>query len=450
MKNLAPKLSFQEYENNFTELHPPFNKITAKTEAERCLYCFDSPCTKACPTHIDIPGFIKKVATDNLLGSAKTILESNWAALTCAKACPVEELCEGACVYNEKGEKPIEIGRLQRYTMDNYFKDPSLQIFTFSEKKNKTIGIVGSGPAGLACGAELTLLGYDVTIYESNKTPGGLNTWGIAPYKLRQKDSMKEIKLIKNLGVKIKTEIKIGETFPIEDLVKKHDAIFLGVGLGESPELEIPGENLKGVYNAINFIEEVKSEKWNTIKVGKSVAIIGAGNTSIDAATEAKRLGAEQVYIIYRRDTSKMSAYEFEYLLAKKDEIIFFFNTSLKRIIGKKFVQGIECIKTKSSIKSKKDRSKLAVIPKSEFLIPVDMVIKAIGQKPYNIFLTAIPGLKLKDGKVVVNKKSYQTGNPKIFAGGDCINGGKEVVNAAFDGKMAAHGIDNYLSNNFQ
>lgn len=450
MKNLASKLSSREYETNFAELHPPFNKITAKAEAERCLYCFDSPCTKACPTHIDIPGFIKKIATDNMLGSAKTILDSNWVALTCAKACPVEVLCEGACVYNDKGEQPIEIGRLQRYSMDNYFNNPSPSIFSFSEKKDKSIGIIGSGPAGLACAAELTLLGYDVVIYESNKTPGGLNTWGIAPYKLRQKDSLKEIKLIKSLGVKIKTDTKVGDTLKIDDLLKKHAAIFLGIGLGESPELKIPGENLKGVYNAINFIEEVKSEKWNKIKVGKRVAVIGAGNTSIDAATEAKRLGAEQVYVIYRRDTSQMSAYEFEFVLAKKDEIIFSFNTAPQRILGKKYVEGIKCARTKMSSKNKKDKSTLSVIANSEFVIPVDMVIKAIGQKPYNIFLNSVPGLKLKNGKVAVNKKNYQTGNPKIFAGGDCINGGKEVVNAAYDGKMAAHGIDEYLSNIFQ
>ncbi len=447
MKNLAPKLSLKEYENNFAELHPPLTKLTAKAEAERCLYCFDSTCTKACPTHIDIPAFIKKISTDNLFGSAKTILESNWVALTCAKACPVEVLCEGACVYNDKGEKPIEIGRLQRFAMDNYFKKTSVNIFTFSNKKNKSVGIIGSGPAGLACGAELTLLGYDVTIYEANNTPGGLNTWGIAPYKTRRKDSLKEVKLIKNLGVKIKTGIKIGETISIENLLKKHEAVFLGVGLGESPGLEVPGEKLKGVYNAINFIEKVKSENWSSVKVGKRVAIIGAGNTSIDAATEAKRLGAKQVYIIYRRDTSQMSAYDFEFILAKKDEIVFYFNTAPKKIVGKKFVEGIECVKTKLVSNGSKSKPKLVIVPKSEFVIPVDMVIKAIGQKPHNSFLNSIKGLKLKDGKVVVNKKNYQTGNPKIFAGGDCINGGKEVVNAAYDGKMAAHGIDEFLSN---
>ena len=442
MKNTAQRLSQKEYENNFAEIHTPLTDISAKAEAERCLYCFDSPCTKSCPTHIDIPAFIKKISTDNLLGSAKTILESNWVALTCAKACPVQVLCEGACVYNEKGEKPVEIGRLQRYVMDNYFDSGMPEIFTKADKKNKSVGIVGSGPAGLACGAELTLLGYNVTVYESNKIPGGLDSWGIAPYKMRQKDSLKEVKLVKDLGVKIKTGIKIGETISFDELLKKHDAVFLGIGLSDSPGLEIPGENLKGVYDALSFIEEVKSEKWNKIKIGKRVAVIGAGNTAIDAATEAKRLGAKQVYIIYRRTSSHMSAYDFEFILAKKDEVVFQFNSVPVKILGKKHVEGILCKTTKVD-----GRSKISIVPNSKFSIPLDMVIKAIGQKPHQNFLNSIPKLKMNKGKVVVNKKMFQTGNPRVFAGGDCINGGKEVVNAAYDGKKAAHGIDEYLSN---
>src|SRR3990172_12567283 len=299
--NLAAKLSEEEYKNNFAELTTPFTKNTAVAEANRCLYCYDSPCTKACPTHIDIPTFIKKIATGNLVGSAKTIFESNWVALTCAKACPVEELCEGACVYVEKGEKPIEIGRLQRYAIDNYFGMGMPGLFKAKQKNGKSVGIIGSGPAGLACGAELVLLGYDVQIYESKEIPGGLNTWGIAPYKTSQADSLKEVDLVKSFGVNIKTSVKVGETVSIDELLKKHDAIFIGVGLGESGKLNIPGEELKGVYGALKFIENVKKENWSKVNVGKRVAVIGAGNTSIDAATEAKRLGSEEVMILYRR-----------------------------------------------------------------------------------------------------------------------------------------------------
>src|SRR3989339_70164 len=205
MINSAPKLSDKEYEENFKELTPPFTKNGAVAEANRCLYCYDSPCKTACPTHIDIPGFIKKIATGNLKGSAKTILESNWVALTCAKACPVEVLCEGACVYNDKGEKPIEIGRLQRYAIDYFFSEGMPKIFNQAPSNGKSIGVIGSGPAGLACAAEAALLGFDVTIYEAKKAPGGLNTWGIAPYKMRQADSLLEVELVKSFGVIIKT-----------------------------------------------------------------------------------------------------------------------------------------------------------------------------------------------------------------------------------------------------
>jgi glutamate synthase (NADPH/NADH) small chain len=403
---------------------------------------------KACPTHIDISTFIKKISTGNLLGSAKTIYESNWVPLTCAKACPVDVLCEGACVYNAKGEKPIEIGRLQRYAIENYFEKGMPALFQKLPANGKSIGIVGSGPAGLACAAELSLQGYDVTIYEANKIPGGLNTWGIAPYKLRKEDSLKEVELVKSYGVNIKTNVMIGKEVSMHFLLENHDAVFLGIGLGESPDLAIPGEELSGVVGALDFIEKVKTENWKEIHVGKKVAVIGAGNTSIDAATEAKRLGAEQVYIIYRRSDIEMSAYEFEYDLAKKDGIVFYFLTSPKKIIGKEFVEGIECIKMKLGETDIRGRRKPVPIPDSEFTIQVDMIIKAIGQEAKSSFLSSIPNVSLDDeGCVIVDRSNYQTTNPTIFAGGDCINGGKEVVNAAYDGKRAAHGIDAFLSN---
>ena len=444
--NLAAKLSEEEYKNNFAELTTPFTKNTAVAEANRCLYCYDSPCTKACPTHIDIPTFIKKIATGNLVGSAKTIFESNWVALTCAKACPVEELCEGACVYVEKGEKPIEIGRLQRYAIDNYFGMGMPGLFKAKQKNGKSVGIIGSRPAGLACGAELVLLGYDVQIYESKEIPGGLNTWGIAPYKTSQADSLKEVDLVKSFGVNIQTGVRVGETVSIDELLKKHDAIFIGVGLGESGKLNIPGEELKGVYGALKFIENVKKENWSKVNVGKRVAVIGAGNTSIDAATEAKRLGAEEVMILYRRTAKEMPANNFEYRLAKNDGIIFRFLTSPVEIIGSESVESIKCVKMELGKEDESGRRKPVPIKNSEFEIPVDMVIYALGQQANSDFLQTVPDLKIKNGCVLVDCETFQTDNTKVFAGGDCINGGKEVVNAAYDGKHAAHGIDKYLS----
>jgi glutamate synthase (NADPH/NADH) small chain len=448
MKNIADKLTPERYEENFSEIHPAFNRNQATAEANRCLYCFDSPCMKACPTHIDISTFIRKIATGNVKGSAKTILESNWIALTCAKACPVDVLCEGACVYNERGETPIEIGRLQRYAIDRYFEMGMPPLFTPAPKNGKSVGIIGAGPGGLACAAELALLGYDVTVYEGKTVPGGLDTWGIAPYKMSYKDSMNEVKLVESFGVNIRTGMRVGENISVSELDKKHDALFLGVGLGTSTGLNIPGENLKGVVEALQFIENVTTRKWSSVDVGKRVAVIGAGNTAIDAVTEAKRLGAEEVMIIYRRSEEEMSAYEFEYELAKSDGVSFHFLTAPKSIGGSDgAVEWLECTKMKLGAPDAKGKRAPVAIPDSAFRIPVDMVIKAIGQKTSASFISQIPKLELHNGRLSVNPETLQTANPKYFAGGDCINGGKEVVNAAADGKRAAHGIDNFIFN---
>ena len=447
MENIVSKLTTEQYEKNFQELHSPLSYGSAIAESSRCLYCYDSPCMKACPTHIDISEFIKKISTDNLMGSAKTILKSNWVALTCAKACPVAVLCEGACVLNEKGDKPIEIGRLQRFVIENYFEQGMPSLFSMKTPNGKNIAVIGSGPSGLSCSAELALLGYNVTIFEQSDVPGGLNTWGIAPYKMRKQDALKEVELVKSFGVNVKSGVSIGKDISFDELYKKYDAVFLGIGLGESHALSVKGEELPGVISALDFIEQVKTENWSSVPVGKRVAIIGAGNTSIDAATEAKRLGAEEVIVLYRRSSQDMSAYNFEFDLAKKDGIIFHFLTAPRNIVGKSFVEGIECIRMEPGPTDSKGKRSVLPVPGTEFIIPVDMVIKAIGQEAQNDFISSIPGVKFVGGKIQINTDSFQTGNPKVFAGGDCINGGKEVVNAAYDGKMAAHGIDKFLGN---
>ena len=445
MNHLAPKLTSEQYEANFAELHPPFTPNSAVAEANRCLYCFDSPCMKACPTHIDISTFIKKIATGNIKGSAKTILQSNWIALTCAKACPVDVLCEGACVYNERGEEPIQIGRLQRYAIDWYFEHGMTPLFTPAPKNGKSVGVIGAGAAGLACAAESALLGYDVTIYDASEKPGGLNTWGIAPYKMTQQDSMNEVKLVQSFGVKITSNTRVGKDISFDALAKKHDALFIGVGLQRATRLNIPGEELPGVTEVLDFIERVTTREWNAVDVGRRVAVIGAGNTAIDAVTEAKRLGAEQVMIIYRRSRNEMPAYDFEYELAKKDGVMFHFLTAPKRIIGTDHVEAIECVRMQLGEPDAEGRRKPSPIPGSEFQIPVDMVIKSVGQNIEETFLASIPGLKVDVDRVWVNPETLQTSIPNLFAGGDCINGGKEVVNAAADGKKAAHGIHRLL-----
>lgn len=445
MNNLAPKLSPEQYENNFAEIHPAFTQNQAVAEANRCLYCFDSPCMKACPTHIDISTFIKKIATENMKGSAKTILESNWIALTCAKACPVDVLCEGACVYNERGEKPIEIGRLQRYAIDWYFERGMPPLFTPAPKNGKSVGVIGAGPAGLACAAELALMGYDVTVYEGKSLPGGLDTWGIAPYKMSYRDSLNEVKLVESFGVRFQTNVWVGKNISIAELEKKHNAIFLGLGLGNSHDLQIPGEDGEGVYDAVDFIERVTTRKWSSVDVGRRVIVIGAGNTAIDAATEAKRLGAELVMMVYRRSEAEMPAYEYEYELAKNDGIVFHFLTAPQRILGNGRVEALECVKMRLGAPDVSGRRRPEPVPNSEFQIPVDMVIKAIGQQSNEGFLSQVSGLKFEAARVVVHPEMMQTSNPKYFAGGDCVNGGKEVVNAAADGKRAAHGIDKFI-----
>jgi len=445
MNNIAPKLTPEEYEKNFAELHPPFSTNSAVAEANRCLYCFDSPCMKACPTHIDISTFIKKIATGNVKGSAKTILESNWIALTCAKACPVAVLCEGACVYNEREEKPIEIGRLQRYAIDWYFENGMPPLFSPAPSTGKSIGVIGGGPAGLSCAAELSLLGHKVTVYDAKEIPGGLDTWGIAPYKTTQADSIKEVKLIQRLGATIRTNTKVGSDVTVDELIKNHDAVFIGVGLNRPSRLNIEGEDLPGVHDALEFIAQVTTRKWKSVNVGKRVAVIGAGNTAIDAATESKRLGAEQVMVIYRRSKNEMPAYDFEFELAKSDGVQFHFLTSPLSIIGNGRVEALECTRMSLGKPDAEGRRTPTPVPDSTFQIPVDMVIKSVGQNIEDSFLSKIPHLKIKGGQVAVDPETFQTSNPKFFAGGDCINGGKEVVNASADGKRAAHGIDDWL-----
>jgi dihydropyrimidine dehydrogenase (NAD+) subunit PreT len=445
MKNLAPKLSPEQYEQNFAELHPSLTPNSAVAEANRCLYCFDSPCMKACPTHIDISTFIKKIASGNLKGSAKTILKSNWIALTCAKACPVDVLCEGACVYNERGEEPIQIGRLQRYAIDTYFERGMPPLFTPAPKNGKSIGVIGAGAAGLSCAAEAALMGYDVTVYDANPKPGGLNMWGIAPYKMTQADALNEVRLVQSFGVKIRSGVRVGKDIEVDTLAKQHDAVFLGLGLGTATRLNIPGEDLPGVVDALDFIEKVTTRNWESVDVGKRVAVIGAGNTAIDAVTEAKRLGAEQVMIIYRRSQKEMPAYNFEYELAKSDGVQFHFLSAPKRIIGNTHVESLECIRMKLGQPDEEGRRRPEPIPGSEFQIPVDMVITSVGQNLDETVLSQIPNLKTQHGRIVVDPETLQTTNPKFFAGGDCINGGKEVVNAAADGKKAAYGIDKWI-----
>jgi dihydropyrimidine dehydrogenase (NAD+) subunit PreT len=442
LRDTAPKLSPDQYEKNFAEIAPALNQRQAVAEASRCLYCFDAPCTIACPTHIDVPAFIQKISTGNLSGSAREILSANILGHSCGRVCPTEVLCEGACVMHEKGEAPIEIGRLQRYAVD-YVLANKIQLFQARAANGKRVACVGSGPASLACAAELAKSGYDVSIFDRNPLPGGLNTYGIAAYKTRAADSVRETDLIKELGVKFCQKMEVGQDITFADLEKQFDAIFLGIGLGETWALDLPGQDLHGVYGAIEFIEQTKVRPFRQVELGRRVACIGAGNTAIDVVTAARRLGGEIVYLIYRRGEPEMPAFAYEYRLAKQDGVSFLWQTQPVRVLGHNgIVTGLECVRTELGAPDTKGRRKPAPVLGSEFQLDVDMVVRAVGQKPATDFLKAVKGLQLhSDGTVKINDR-HQTGNPKYFAGGDCTNGGKEVVDAVAEGMAAARGLD--------
>jgi glutamate synthase (NADPH/NADH) small chain len=445
MRETAPKLTPEQYEKNFAEISPRMTPRQAAIEAARCLFCFDAPCTAACPTHIDVPAFIKKITTDNLGGSARVILEANILGHSCGRVCPTEVLCEGACVMHEKEEKPIEIGRLQRYAVDHVL-DKNIHLFHAGAPNGRRLACIGSGPASLACAAELAKLGYQATIFDRNDLPGGLDTLGIAAYKLRAKDSLREVELVRGLGVEFRQNETVGRDITFDQLERQFDAIFIGVGLGETWDLNLSGQNLDGVFGAMEFIEATKVRSFADVNVGRRVVCIGAGNTAIDVVTAAKRLGAEIVHLIYRRGEQDMPAFRYEYDLAKLDGVLFHWHTQPVRILGDAGKVGaIECVRTQFERAAGASRGELVNIPGSEFTLDVDMIVRAIGQKPVTEFLRTVSGITLGENGTVAVNEHHQTGNAKYFAGGDCVNGGKEVVDAVAEGMAAARGIDAWL-----
>jgi dihydropyrimidine dehydrogenase (NAD+) subunit PreT len=442
----APKLTPEQYEQNFADINPLLLPRQAAVEAARCLYCFDAPCTSACPTRIDVPAFIKKISTRNLVGSARVILSANILGESCGRVCPTEVLCEGACVMHEKGEPPIDIGGLQRYSVD-HAREHKITLFRAGAANGKHVACIGAGPASLACAAELAKWGYDVTVFDRNESPGGLNTYGIAAYKTRAADSLREIEMIRKLGVKFRQKVRVGLDISFLKLEEQFDAIFIGVGLGETKELKLPGDDFEGVYGAIEFVEKTKVEPFDSIETGKRVACIGAGNTAVDVVTAARRLGAETVYLIYRRGERDVPAFVYEMELAKNDSVVFLWHTQPVRVLARDgVVTGLECVRTRTSARDAKGRNAgVEVIPGSEFVLDVDMVVRAVGQEPVTEFLRAVKGLALNGNSTVQVNERHQTGNPKYFAGGDCTNGGKEVVDAVAEGMAAARGLDAWL-----
>lgn len=405
MPDNAGVLTAAQLAANFADIAPPLTSDAALLEANKCLFCHDAPCTIACPTHIDVPAFIKKIATGNLRGSARVILDANPFGHSCARACPVEVLCEGACVLNARDEQPIKIALLQRHATDHVL-ERKVKLFQAGPTTGKRVAVVGAGPAGLACARDLRRHGHAVTVFETKPQPGGLNTYGIAEYKLKADVALAEVQDILDLGVELKTGVTVDS---VEPLLAKYDAVFVGVGLGDTKRLGIPGEDLTGVVDALTFIEHLKTHPYHETKVGRQVVVIGAGNTAIDAVTQAKRLGAVEATIVYRRGEADMPCYHYEYELAKHDGCGFRFNASPQRVLGNGAVAGLE-VRT----------------PQGTETIPCDMVIVAIGQGERT-------ELRIPQ-------------DPRVFVGGDCANGGAEIVNAAAEGVAAAGRIDELLS----
>jgi dihydropyrimidine dehydrogenase (NAD+) subunit PreT len=442
--NFSAKLPAQVLAENMAELQPAYTPQEAAVEASRCLFCFDAPCIMACPTGIDIPSFIKKIETENIIGSARTILTANILGASCARVCPTEVLCEGACVMVDRQRDPIKIGRLQRFATD-YVSERGIEVLKSpAQKSGKRIAVIGAGPAGLGCAAELAQLGHSVVIFERKPLPGGLNTYGIAYYKMKPEASLQEIAMVERLGVEIRCGIEVGQQISAADLQYEFDALFIGVGLGGGQTLGIPGEELLGVHDALDFIEEIHSKPLSEVAVGNSVIVVGCGNTAIDAVTQAKRLGAKKGLVAYRRSEAEMSAYHFEYELAQRDGATFYFNVTPVELIGDGAGQVCAVKFARTMINQ---NGQLTLIPDSEFTEPADMVLKAVGQTKQVAWLrTNFPALRLDQrGVVERNPATGQTSVAHLFAGGDCANGGREVVNAVGEGKKAARGIQAFF-----
>ncbi|HEY0795983.1 MAG TPA: NAD(P)-dependent oxidoreductase, partial [Acidisarcina sp.] len=416
----------------FADIHPPLDSSAAFIESNRCLYCFDAPCTTACPTHIDVPSFIKKLASGNVSGATRTILDANILGGSCARACPVEVLCEGACVLNHHTAKPIQIGRLQRFAIDDFYDSGASLPFEAGPETGLSVALIGAGPASLACAAELRRRGIRAHIYDARPLPGGLNTYGVAEYKLPLKESLREIDMLSQLGVDFHFETTI-DSPRLGELEQSHDAIFIGMGLGAIHRLGIPGETLPGVTNALDFIAGYKSHEITT--VSGRVAVVGAGNTAIDAAIAAVRLGASEVSMIYRRGPEQMSAFQFEYEHATQEGVKFLWHVQPTSIEGDTTIKMLHLIKLAAC-----DDGSLIPLDGSEHALPVDLLILAIGQSTHTALLANSNKIELEHGRILIDRVTGQSSHPKFFAGGDCTNGGREVVDAVADGKRAGIG----------
>lgn len=440
-----PALPPGRLEEQFDDKKPRYDAPEAIAEANRCIYCVDAPCIKACPTEIDIPKFIRKISTGNTKGAARTILTANILGASCSQACPVEVLCAGACVYNEWEREPINIGRLQRFAVETTLeKTPAL--FQAKPATGKKIALVGSGPASIAAAGMLALEGHTCVIFERKEIPGGLNTLGIAPYKMKGPEAMRELEWVLSLGdIELRTGVEIvsgkatgPSQLSADELIAQYDAVFLGLGLGADSKLGVPGEEGPGVWGAVDLIERIKASPGLSFGAAKKAVVVGGGNTALDIAHELALLGLH-VDMVYRRGEADMSGYTHELDGARRDGVRLVEMRQPIAIVrdGGGNVVGVKVERTEGG----------KTIPGTDEVIPADLVAVAIGQNRATQVALAFGGVQLDaKGRVVVDPKSHRTGNPKVWSGGDCVNGGKEVVNAAAEAKVAVADINRLLS----
>ena len=423
-------------ETRFSDHRPPLTQAQARAEAGRCLFCHDAPCIHACPTAIDIPLFIKQIHDRNDLGAARTILEANAFGTSCSRVCPVEVLCVGACVYNAKGEPPIMIGRLQRFATDPVI-DGGIRIFERGEPTGRSVACVGGGPASIACAHELVRFGHRAVILEKRPYRGGLNTDGVAPYKMKADASLAEVEWLTAIGIEWRDGVEVGRDVTWQALEAEFDAVFLGLGLGPDTPLGLPGEALDGIWGATRLIAALKTGREPAPDPARirTAVVIGGGNTAIDAARELALLGVPDVRIVYRRDAERMPAYRHEREHAVHEGVRFEHRLQPLAFEGNGRLEAVRLTRLDERLE-----------PVGEpFRLPAELAALAIGQGRLEALLGGISGLEVRDGRVVVDPSTGRTTHPRYWAGGDLANGGAEVVNAAAEGKRAAHGIDAWL-----
>ncbi len=438
----AGRLSAAEYESNFSDLHPRLDKHEALVAADRCYFCYDAPCMTACPTSIDIPLFIRQIATGNPLGSAKTIFDQNILGGMCARVCPTEELCEQACVRNTAEERPVEIGRLQRYATDTAMQ-ADRQFYSRAASTGKRIAVVGAGPAGLAAAHRLAVKGHDVVIYDGKPKAGGLNEYGIATYKAVDNFAQKEVDYVLAVGgIEVRHDQRLGRDFSLSDLQSQYDAVFLGIGLAGVNALRVEGESLPGVDDAVDFIAGLRqATDKGEIAIGRRVVVLGGGMTAIDAAVQAKLLGAEEVTICYRRGKEHMNASEFEQDLATSKGVIIRHWLAPKSILaqdGK--VAAIEVEYTRLVDGRLSTTGETGVIA-------ADQIFKAIGQ---TFDSSGLGALRMESGRIAIDAEG-KTSLDGVWAGGDCVFGGDDLtVSAVAHGRDAAESINRMLAAGMQ